>query len=119
MDIMSELGIEFDHVRAIGGGARSNPWLQMQADIFGLPVRRMKIDEGPAYGAALLGAVAAGAFKDVSEASSTVKMLSTIVEPRAQVSAVYEELYGVFRSLYPSLRDAMWRLASLPYSGVE
>jgi xylulokinase len=119
MDIMSELGIEFDHVRAIGGGARSDPWLQMQADIFRLPVRRMKIDEGPAYGAALLGAVAAGAFKDVSEASSTVKMLSTIVEPRAQESAVYEELYGVFRSLYPSLRDAMWRLVSLPYSGVE
>jgi xylulokinase len=119
LDIMSDLGIAIDHVRAIGGGARSDPWLQMQADIFGLPVRRTKIDEGPAHGAALLGAVAAGAFKDVVEASSTVKMLPHIVEPQRQASAVYEELYGLYRSLYPSLRDAMWRLDALPYSGAE
>jgi len=119
IDIMIELGIVIDHVRAIGGGARSDPWLQMQADIFGLPVRRMKIDEGPGYGAALLSAVTAGAFKDVAEASSTVKMLPNIVEPQHQALAVYEELYGLYRSLYPTLRETMWGLDALPYSDVE
>jgi xylulokinase len=115
IEIMIDLGIEVDHVRAIGGGARSDLWLQIQADIFGLPVRRMKIDEGPAYGAALLGAVAAGAFKDVAEASSTVKMMPEIVEPQHQAIAVYADLYGLYRSLYPSLRNSMWRLNALPY----
>jgi xylulokinase len=119
IDVMIERGIEVDHVRAIGGGARSDLWLQMQADIFGLPIRRMRVDEGPAYGAALLGAVAAGAFKDVAEASSTVKTLSSIVEPQHHASDVYEELYALYRSLYPSLRPAMWGLDALPYSGVE
>lgn len=119
IDIMIELGIEIDHVRAIGGGARSDPWVQMQADIFGLPVRRITIDEGPAYGAALLSAVTAGAFNDVAEASSTIKMRPDIVEPQHQATAVYDELYALYRSLYPTLRETMWGLDALPYSGVE
>lgn len=110
MDVMRELGIEIDHVRAIGGGARSDTWLQIQADVFGLPVGRMEIDEGPAYGAALLGAVAAGAFDDVAEASSTVKLLPEVVEPNMSTAGLYAELYGTYRTLYPSLRDPMWRL---------
>jgi xylulokinase len=119
LHIMAGLGIEIDHVRAIGGGARSDLWLQIQADVFGLPVRRMTIDEGPAYGAALLAGVTCGAFKDVAEASSTVRTTRDAIEPRRKLEGFYSDLYEVYRSLYSSLRNSMWELGDAVYAVPE
>ena len=88
-------------MRAVGGGARSPLWLALQADVYGRPVRRTEVDEGPAYGAALLAGVAAGAFADVDEASAQVRLRAEVTEPDAARAARYDELYAVYRSLYP------------------
>jgi xylulokinase len=69
------------------------------------------IDEGPAYGAALLGGVAAGVFADVAEASERVRLREDVTEPDAERARRYDELYEVYSSLYPALREAMHRLA--------
>ena len=61
-------------------------------------------DEGSAYGAALLGGVAAGVFRDVHEAVATCVRLLDPVEPDPQWSAAYERGYRRFRLLYPALR---------------
>jgi xylulokinase len=74
-------------------------------------VRRTVIDEGPAYGAALLGGVAAGAFADVGEAGERVRLRDEVTEPDPKRAKRYDELYGVYTSLYPALRDAMHTLA--------
>ena len=71
LDVMRALGTAVDEVRATGGGARSPLWLQLQADIYGCPVRRTFVDEGPAYGAALLAGVASGVFDDIQAAWRT------------------------------------------------
>ena len=55
LEVMRGLGTPDDDLRAVGGGARSPLWLRLQADVYGRPIRRTLIDEGPAYGAALLG----------------------------------------------------------------
>jgi xylulokinase len=111
LEIMRGLGTPDDDVRAVGGGARSPLWLQLQADVYGRPIRRTVIDEGPAYGAALLAGVAAGAFADVGEASERVRLREEVTEPDAERARRYDELYEVYTSLYPALRDAMHRLA--------
>jgi xylulokinase len=98
-------------VRATGGGARSPLWLQVQADIYGRPSRRTAVDEGPAYGAALLAGVASGVFDDAEAASASVGMRGAVVEPDPARARRYDELYAVFASLYPALRDAMHALA--------
>src|SRR5438128_2807690 len=59
LDLMTGMRLPVTEVRATGGGARSHLWRQLQADVFGLPVHRTRIDEGPAFGAALLAGVAA------------------------------------------------------------
>jgi xylulokinase len=113
LQIMRELDVPIDDVRATGGGARSNLWRQLQADIYATPIRRTVADEGPAYGAALLAGVASGTYTDVDEATSVVKLREEITEPDRERSKVYEEYYEVYRSLYPATRMAMSRLTDL------
>ena len=116
LEIMHELGVPIDDVRATGGGARSGLWRRLQADIYNVPVRRTVADEGPAYGAALLAGVASGAYADVEEASSVVELREEVTEPDGDRSKTYEEHYQVYRSLYPATRSAMSRLTDLAAS---
>lgn len=111
LDVMRALGTAVDEVRATGGGARSRLWLQLQADIYGSPIRRAAIDEGPAYGAALLAGVASGVFEDIEAASAGVRLRESITEPDPRRARRYDELYALFASLYPALRDTMHELA--------
>jgi xylulokinase len=111
LELMRTLGTAVDEVRATGGGARSPLWLQLQADIYGRPVRRTAVDEGPAYGAALLAGVASGIFADVEAASARVRLHGPVIEPNPERTRRYDELYSTFASLYPALRDAMHALA--------
>jgi xylulokinase len=111
IEVMRDLGVHPTEIRAIGGGATSPLWLQLQADVFGAPIHRMSIEEGAAYGAALLGHVAAGTFSSVDEATSVVRTRPELTEPDPNAAAVYEDTYAVYRSLYATLRDDMHRLA--------
>jgi xylulokinase len=94
-----------DEVLVTGGGAKSKFIRKMQADVYGLPVVRVNREEGPAYGAALLAAVGAGAFDDVATACrKTIRRLPP--EPfDAAVHHAYEIPYDRFRRLYPALRS--------------
>src|SRR5207249_2851893 len=68
VSILQELGLAPSHLLLTGGGARSPLIRRLQADVFGLPVSTVNREEGPAYGAALLAAVGAGAFPDLAAA---------------------------------------------------
>jgi xylulokinase len=111
--IMRELGTADEDVRAVGGGARSGLWLRLQADAYGRPIRRTAIDEGPAYGAALLGGVAAGVFRDVAEAETRVRLRDVVVEPDPERVKRYDELFAIHAGLYPATREAMHALTRL------
>ena len=113
LEIMRELDVPIEDVRATGGGARSELWRQLQADIYATPIRRTVADEGPAYGAALLAGVASGTYADVDEATSVVELRGEITEPDGQRSKIYEEYYEIYRSLYPATSSAMSCLADL------
>jgi xylulokinase len=113
LEIMRGLGVSVEGVRATGGGARSQLWRELQADIYGVPIHRTTADEGPAYGAALLSGVAAGMYGDVEEACSTVRLRDEVTGPDPERTRVYEEHYAVYRSLYPVTSEAMHRLADL------
>jgi xylulokinase len=113
LEIMRALGTPDDDVRAVGGGARSELWLRLQADVYGRPIRRTAIDEGPAYGAALLGGVAAGVYASAEEAGTRVRLREEVVEPDPERARRYDELYRVYAGLYPATRDAMHALTRL------
>ena len=113
IEVMRTIDVIPTEIRAIGGGASSNLWLQLQADVFGTPIHRMVVEEGAAYGAALLGHVTAGTFRDVDEASAAVRTIAETTDPVGADVARYDEVYAVFHGLYGRLRDDMHRLAAL------
>jgi xylulokinase len=104
LQLLRELGVDPHAGHASGGGARSELWLQILASVLDLPIRRAATDEGSAYGAALLGGVAAGVFRDVHEAVAACVRLVDAAEPDAEARAAYERGYDRFRLLYPALR---------------
>ena len=104
LELLRALGVEPESARISGGGARSDLWLRIVASVLGLPLERTAAEEGAAFGAALLGGVAAGVYADVPEAvSATVKVRSRI-EPEPEWIEPYAVAYHRFRSLYPALR---------------
>ena len=113
MEIMRELGVPVEEVRATGGGARSPLWRRLQADVYGVPIKRTVADEGPAYGAALLAGVAAGAYGSAEEATSVVRLREEVTEFDPERVGVYEEAYEAYRSLYPATKKTMHRLTDL------
>jgi len=104
LELLRELGVDPQAGHVSGGGARSDHWLRIVASVLGLPIRRTATDEGSAYGAALLGGVAAGVFRDVHEAVATCVRLVDAAEPDPEWSAAYEHGYRRFGLLYPALR---------------
>jgi xylulokinase len=104
LELLRGLGVHAETARASGGGARSDLWLRIVASVLGIPIERTAVEEGAAYGAALLGAVAAGEFADVEEAVGACVRVRDAVEPDPGWQAVYEARYPRFRALYPALR---------------
>jgi xylulokinase len=113
LQVMIDLGVDVNQVRAIGGGARSELWRQIQADVYGLPVRRTTVDEGPAYGAALLAGVTAGHFESVQDACSVVRLRPDVAEPNHDSAQLYRRYLKVYRDFYPANAAAMAQLAEL------
>jgi xylulokinase len=113
LDLVSGLGVAVTEVRATGGGARSALWRQLLADVFGVSVHRTTADEGPAQGAALLAGVASGAFADVAEACSTIKLSNEVSEPLLELHDLYSEYHEQYVRLYSAARPVMHRLTDL------
>jgi len=76
-------------------------------------VATLAAEEGPAYGAALLGGVGAGLFRDVADAVDRCVTLTASVAPDDQAVAQYDRVYAIYRDMYAALRDGMHRLAGV------
>jgi xylulokinase len=101
--IFSELAVPVDRVVLGGGGARSPLWRQIQADVYGRAVQTVAVDEGAAYGAALLAGVGAGIWPTVDQACEAVVRPADQVAPRPEAVASMNDRYEEFRRVYPAL----------------
>jgi autoinducer 2 (AI-2) kinase len=79
-------------LRLVGGQSRSPTWVQMQADILGMPVLLPSVHEASGWGAALCAGVGVGYWSSVSDAAR-VSIDHESVEPRAVASRLYNDLY--------------------------
>jgi xylulokinase len=112
--LLREAGLgSVTEVRVAGGGAKSPLWRRICASVLGVELVGVNSTEGAAYGAALLGAVGEGAFPSVPAACRAAISITerTAVDPAARDA--YERLYPEYRGLYPALKPAFDRLASL------
>src|SRR5437870_10656269 len=103
--IFEEMRVPVTKIRLGGGGARSNVWRQIQADVYAHQVELVEAEEGAAYGAAILAAVGARHFASVDEACDAVIRVASRVAPDPVSSALVQKNYAAFRRLYPALHS--------------
>jgi xylulokinase len=107
LELLYEVGARPEVGRVSGGGARSELWLRIIAAVLGIPVERMAVEEGSAYGAALLGAVAAGAHRSVDDAVAAWVRPVERIEPDPDWRDAYEDGYRRFREAYAPVRGTL------------
>jgi xylulokinase len=105
LDVVHDVGAITTRGRVSGGGSRSRLWLQIVASALGIPLEIMATDQGSAFGAALLGGVAAGVYRDVEEAATACVRVTEVVDPVAAWIEPYQEARHRFRAYYPALRS--------------
>ena len=110
IDRVREYGVPVDQVINCGGLAVKSPFLmQVYADILGMPMTVSASDQTCALGAALFGAVAAGAFADVESAQAKLcHIREQVYQPIAENVAVYRELFALYRQLHDGFGTAAW-----------
>jgi len=113
MDIMAELAEKPAKVVASGGGAKSDVWMHIQADGFGLPITTVVGEERAVVGAAMLAGVGTGVFGSPEEAREACVRYGPPVMPEASRSSVYESLFELYRDLLPPLQPYLHALCSV------
>jgi len=111
LELMRQLDVSLTEIRAVGGGASSTLWRQMQADVYRVPVVTMGSSGGPAYGAAMLATVGIGLLPSIREGASRWLQAEEPLEPTKSEADRYDELYQGYRELYPILKDQFRRSA--------
>jgi len=114
------LGEQLKRYIAVGGGANSELWCQIIANVTGKPVYRAATLEAASLGAGILAATGAGLFPDMREAAMTMTRLQPkYFIPQSEQQSIYDRLYQVYRGLFPSLKESLKNLkACVEYQDV-
>ena len=100
-------GIHFRKLHATGGGAKSRVWMQMKADILGLPITALKTADAGTVGSAMLTGIAVGLFTDLSDAAAHMVQETETYLPRPEMHEKYMQVYARYRQVYQAVRPLM------------
>ena len=103
VEVMRELGLPSQEVRVTGGSARSETWMQIQANILRTPVIRTQMEEATAVGAAILAFKGIGVFKSVAQAAEEMVQTLPPLNPTKETLEIYQKGYTKFQELYSAI----------------
>ncbi len=109
LEVMRQAGGEITRLVAVGGGTKGGLWTQIVSDVIGLPQDIPEKTIGASYGDALLAALAAG----LVQRDARWNPITTRIQPDTATQATYNEVYGVYRQLYPATLNQVHQLAAL------
>ena len=112
LETMQRHGLPISEITIVGGATRSPLWLQIHADVSGVPLQVPEVTDGPGLGAAILAAVGAGCFEGIDSAIASMVRIARTIQPDPERHATYRKLFADYFSLYPALRA--WRLERAP-----
>ena len=110
--LLNEIGVEIKRLTAIGGGSRSQRWMQIKADITDLPVSVLHTSEAASLGVAMLAGWATGVYGSLAEAAAQLIKVRATFTPRAKLGAHYQRQLTLYRELYEALRPVYRAMAS-------
>jgi xylulokinase len=104
LELLAGAGANADEIRSHGGGARSELWNQVKADVCGRPVLTLEGDDAAIRGDAMLAGVATGIFPDLDAAGRALVVTGRRYTPEPSARAVYEDAYARYIELFEALR---------------
>ncbi|MDK1032068.1 MAG: FGGY-family carbohydrate kinase, partial [Planctomycetia bacterium] len=105
VDELPATGTTIEEYCAVGGGSRSDAWVQLSSDILGRPFTRPKVTEAGALGAAILGGIGHGTFSSAEEAAQTMVEQDCVFEPDMEQHKRYTARYEKYSRLWPMMSD--------------
>ena len=105
VEVARSLGITIDSSRICGGGAKSKLWKKIMANVLGAKLECPVSEQGPGMGGAMLAMVACGAYATVAHAVDALVAVAEVVEPEAELTALYEKRYQQFKKIYPACKE--------------
>ncbi|MEA3401533.1 MAG: FGGY family carbohydrate kinase [Armatimonadota bacterium] len=103
LEPVTDHGIDLRTVCSLGGAARSDTWLQMKADMLGVPVERPACPEAASLGAAMLAATGTGVFESLQDAADTWYRPSATFQPDPKRAAACAEIHERYLDAYHRL----------------
>ena len=92
-------------LHATGGGARSAVWMQMKADMLGIPIVALKTVDAGTVGSAMLTGIALGLFKDLEDAADKMVEETTVYQPRMEIHDQFMVAFEKYEKLYSAVRE--------------
>ncbi|MEE3956071.1 xylulokinase [Peribacillus frigoritolerans] len=108
--IFRESGKSIDSIISIGGGAKNETWLQIQADIFNANIVKLSSEQGPGMGAAMLAAYGCGWFESLKECSDRLIQPAKTYKPIQENVEKYQKLFELYKRVYSQTQDLNERL---------
>jgi xylulokinase len=103
IEVIEGLGVPVAEIRALGGGARSRVWKQIEADVTGRPVLTTTNEEAATLGAAILAGKAVGLYASVEQAVQEMIQIDQRFEPAPANRDIYEDAFCNYVRLYEAL----------------
>lgn len=114
LELMRTVGNkEVNKIVSIGGGAKNEDWLQMQADIFNATVIKLTSEQGPALGSAIIAAMGCGWFDSFEACKDAFIGYEKEFHPIPENVAVYEEAYQIYTQVYGQTKELNQQLHAL------
>ena len=110
LESLPTTGITIEDFRAVGGGSKSEAWLQIVADVMGRPVVRPQINEAGVLGAAIIAGAGCGVFSSLEYGVEAMVRLDHTFAPDEKKRAQYDERFEKYRQLWPLLRNYLREL---------
>jgi len=111
---LKQAGLKIDKVCACGGGAKSRIWMQIHADIFGIPFLLTTQPNASLVGTAICIAKGMGIYPSLSEASDKMVHIAEVIEPDPSNHCIYEEYFEIYLKTYHSLTDFFHQTSKNP-----
>jgi xylulokinase len=110
-DALSKQGNVIEQLIIVGGGSKSDDWIQVICDILDRPAMRPRIIESGTLGAAIIAGVGSGIFDDYKSAVRVMVHKDVVFMPNASKNEVYNHRYRKFLALKEILRDYLSELS--------
>jgi xylulokinase len=107
IECLNDAGIHINELRAAGGGANSDLWLQIKADILGREIVALNVAEAGCLGAAILAGVATGTYSSISHAVERLVNVRNVFYPSEKKHELYLENYYKYKKMYNVVKEVL------------